>query len=86
MALFGFETDTLLDLTVNMIPLAILGVFIAAFVAAPSWGVDPVFSAMQFGIVGSMFVLLTILTYYAGKAIQGAEAAEEAGAEATPAE
>lgn len=81
MALFGFETDTLLDLTVNMIPLAILGFFIAAFLAVPAWGVDPVFSAMQFGLLGSMFVLLTILTYYAGRAIQGAEAAGEAVSE-----
>lgn len=77
MALLGFEKETWLDLTVNMIPLAILGVFIAAFLLVPAWGVDPVFSGMQFAILGSMFVLLTILTYYAGKAIQGAEAAQE---------
>ena len=81
MALLGFEKETWLDLTVNMIPLAILGFFIAAFLAVPAWGVDPVFSAMQFGILGTMFVSLTILTYYAGKAIEGAEAAEEAAAE-----
>lgn len=75
MALLGFEKETWLDLTVNMIPLAILGIFIVAFLLVPAWGVDPVFSGMQFAILGSMFVLLAILTYYAGKAIQGAEEA-----------
>jgi hypothetical protein len=75
MALLGFEKETWLDLTVNMIPLAIMGFFIVAFLLVPAWGVDPVFSGMQFAILGSMFVLLSILTYYAGKAIQGAEEA-----------
>jgi len=73
MSLFGFEKETLLDLTVNVIPLGILLFFIGAFAVVPAFGVDPVFSTMQFALVGSMFVLLTILTYYTGKAIEGAE-------------
>lgn len=77
MALLGFEKDTWLDLTVNLIPLAILGFFIAAFLAVPAWGVDPVFSGMQFGILGTMFVALAVLTYYAGKAVEGAETVTE---------
>lgn len=83
MALLGFEKDTWLDLTVNLIPLAIMGFFVVAFLIVPSWGVDPVFSGMQFAIIGSMIVSLAILTYYAGKAIEGAEAAEAAAAAET---
>ena len=81
MALLGFEKDTWLDLTVNLIPLAILLVFVATFLLLPEWGVDPVFSGMQFAIIGTMAVTLAILTYYAGKAIENAEAAEETSAE-----
>lgn len=76
MGFLGFDKDTWLDLTVNLIPLAILGFFVVAFLVVPAWGVDPVFSGMQFAIVGSMIVSLAILTYYAGKAIEGAEAPE----------
>ena len=79
MSLLGFEKETLLDLTVNMIPLGIMLFFIAAFAVVPAFGVDPVFSAMQFAIIGTMFGGLALLTYYAGKAIEGAE--ENSGGE-----
>jgi len=77
MSLLGFEKETLLDLTVNMIPLGIMLFFIGAFAVVPAFGVDPVFSAMQFALIGTMFALLAILTYYAGKAVEGAQ--EHAG-------
>jgi len=75
MALFGFEKDTLLDLTVNVIPLGIILFFIAAFAVVNPFGLDPVFSGMQFALMLSMFLLLAVLTYYAGRAIEGAEKA-----------
>jgi len=81
MPLLGFDKDTWLDLTVNIIPLAIIGFFIVAFLVVPSWGVDPVFSGLQFALLVSMFVLLAILTYYAGRAIEGGEGDEETVAE-----
>lgn len=77
MALFGFEKDTLLDLTVNVIPLGIILFFIAAFAVVNPFGLDPVFSGLQFSLMISMFLLLAVLTYYAGKAIEGAEAADD---------
>jgi membrane protein implicated in regulation of membrane protease activity len=77
MALFGFEKDTLLDLTVNVIPLGIILFFIAAFAVVNPFGIDPVFSALQFTLMGSMFLLLAVLTYYAGRAIEGAEEATD---------
>ncbi len=73
-----FDRETWLDLTVNVIPLVILGFFFVLFVVLNPFGFDPVFSAIQLSIVGTMFVGLVALTYYAGKAISAAEAAEPA--------
>jgi membrane protein implicated in regulation of membrane protease activity len=73
MALFGFEKETLLDLTVNVIPLGILLFFIGAFAVVNPFGFDAVFSGLQFSLMVTMFLLLTVLTYYAGKAVEGAE-------------
>jgi len=70
-----FDRDTILDLTVNIIPLGILAFFIVAFVVftPDPLAFDSVFSTLQFSILVTMFVLLAILTYYAGKAVAGAE-------------
>ncbi|MFB6307793.1 MAG: DUF6684 family protein [Haloarculaceae archaeon] len=76
MALLGFEKDTLLDLTVNVIPLAIIVFFVGAFAVLQPFGIDPVFSAMQFAILVTMLVALSILTYYAGKVIERDEKRE----------
>ncbi|PSP94351.1 hypothetical protein BRC91_06065 [Halobacteriales archaeon QS_4_62_28] len=78
MTLLGFEKETWLDLTVNMIPLGIILFFIVAFAIVPAFEGNPVFTVLQFTIMGSMFVGLALLTYYAGKAVQGAEESEEA--------
>ncbi|WP_136716323.1 DUF6684 family protein [Halorientalis salina] len=73
-----FDRDTLLDLTVNAIPLGILLFFIGAFTFANPFGWDGLVSTLQFSIVIITGLLLTILTYYAGKAISEAEAEMEA--------
>lgn len=78
MAAKVFDRETLLDLVVNVIPLAILGFFMVAFVVVNPFGFDAVFSSIQLAIVGVMFVGLAVLTYYAGKAISTAEKAEQA--------
>jgi Flp pilus assembly protein protease CpaA len=78
MTLLGFEKETWLDLTVNMIPLGIILFFIVAFAVVPAFEGNPVFTLMQFTIMGTMFFGLALLTYYAGKAVQGAEEGEEA--------
>jgi uncharacterized membrane protein len=69
----GFDRETMLDLTVNVIPLGILFFFIVAFAVANPFGWDNLISGLQFAIVIVTFVLLVILTYYAGKAVQEAE-------------
>jgi len=78
-----FDRDTLLDLTVNIVPLAILGFFFVVFVALNPWGGGVTLErVLQFVLVGWMLVGLTILTYYAAKAIEteddGHEAADDA--------
>jgi hypothetical protein len=66
-----FDRDTLLDLTVNIVPLAILGFFFVVFVALNPWGGGVTLErVLQFVLVGWMLVGLTILTYYAAKAIE----------------
>jgi hypothetical protein len=68
-----FDRDTLLDLSVNMVPLFIMAFFIVAFAVVTPFGVDPLASSIQFGLVAVPFVLLAILTYFAGRAVAGSE-------------
>ncbi|SDF85607.1 DUF6684 family protein [Halorientalis regularis] len=72
-----FDRETILDLTVNMIPLGILLFFIVAFGLVNPFGWNNVISTIQFGILIAAFVLLAVLTYYSGKAISKAEAEME---------
>jgi hypothetical protein len=68
-----FDRDTLLDLTVNIVPLVIIGFFVVAFALVNPWGVDPLASGIQFALLVAPFVLLAVLTYISGKAIAGDE-------------
>ncbi|MFB6089821.1 MAG: DUF6684 family protein [Halobellus sp.] len=68
-----FDRDTLLDLTVNVVPLFIIAFFVVAFAVFTPFGIDPLASAVQFGLLGIPFVLLAILTYFAGRAVAGTE-------------
>lgn len=68
-----FDRDTLLDLTVNMVPLFIMAFFIIAFAVIAPFGIDPLASSLQFGLLAVPFVLLAILTYFAGRAVAGSE-------------
>jgi hypothetical protein len=68
-----FDRETLLDLTVNAIPLGMILFFVVLFLVISPYQSAPVVTAIQFSILGSMFVALFLLTYYAGKAISTAE-------------
>ena len=69
-----FDKDTILDLTVNIVPLAILGFFLVLFVALNPWGGGITLTrGLQFVLVGWMFVGLAILTYLAAVKIEGDE-------------
>ena len=76
-----FDRETLLDLTVNVIPLAILAIFFVLYLVITPWGLSSVLSTLQLAIIGTMFLGLFVLTYYSGKAISKAEKAAEAEAE-----
>lgn len=73
MQIGSLDEETLLDLTVNVVPLGILLIFFVAFAVASPFGWNAVTSGLQLSIVGSMVVLLTVLSYYAGRAIANAE-------------
>jgi hypothetical protein len=68
-----FDRETVLDLVVNIIPLFIILFFIVAFVLFNPFGIDPLASGIQFGLLVAPFILLAILTYISGKAIAGSE-------------
>lgn len=82
-----FDRETLLDLTVNIIPFAILAFFFVAYIVFTPFGFDSVISSIQLGIIGVSAFGLLVLTYYSGLAVSKAEnemeAAEEAAAEAS---
>jgi len=68
-----FDRETRLDLLVNVIPLFILGFFIVGFLVFAPFGIDPLASSIQFGLIAIPFVLLTVLTYFAAVAVAGSE-------------
>jgi hypothetical protein len=68
-----FDRETLLDLTVNVVPLVIIGFFVVAFALVQPFGVDPFASGLQFLLLLVPFVLLALLTYLAGYAIASTE-------------
>lgn len=76
-----FDRETLLDLTVNAVPLGILIFFVVLFGAFNPFGFNSVISTLQFGIVVISAILLVILTYYSGLAVQNAEHREAAEGE-----
>ncbi|MEF8778659.1 MAG: DUF6684 family protein, partial [Natronomonas sp.] len=68
-----FDRDTLLDLTVNAIPLAILLFFVLLFAVVTPFPGDAVAVVVRLGIVIVTGFALAVLTYYSGKAISKAE-------------
>lgn len=79
--MYEFDEETLLDLTVNAIPLAILLFFVVLFVVLNPFGTDLVATMLQFSIVIVTFLALAVLSYYSGKAIQESEEALESAPE-----
>ena len=68
-----FDRETLLDLTVNGIPLFMILAFIALFAVVAPWGYNLVDTTIQMALMIFHFFALFALTYVAGKAIAGAE-------------
>ncbi|EJN60443.1 DUF6684 family protein [Halogranum rubrum] len=68
-----FDKETMLDLTVNIIPLGIMAFFVVVFAVWDPFGYDPLASAISFGLLLVPLVALAVLTYLSGKAIAGDE-------------
>ncbi|MFB6271176.1 MAG: DUF6684 family protein [Halobacterium sp.] len=69
-----FDKDTLLDLTVNIVPLAIMAFFFVAYLLVNPWGSGLTLErGIQFFLIGWMFVGLSILTYVAATKIETGE-------------
>ncbi|WP_137289740.1 DUF6684 family protein [Natronorubrum halophilum] len=67
----AFDAEITLDLTVNLIPLAIIVFFTALFAVFNPWGFSPLQSTIQFAILLSTSFLLGLVTYLAARAIEG---------------
>lgn len=76
-----FDRETLLDLTVNVIPFGILAIFFIAYLLFNPFGFDSVISGIQLAIIGVSGIGLMILTYYSGAAVSKAERETEAALE-----
>jgi hypothetical protein len=68
-----FEKETWLDISVNIVPLAIIGFFVALFVFASPWAISGLPSAVGFALLVVPFLALAVLTYYAATLIESAE-------------
>ena len=67
-----FDKDTMLDLTVNLVPLGILAFFIVGYLVVNPWGYEnPLVAVISHGLMLFTFVSLAILTYVAAVKIEG---------------
>ncbi|WP_251344045.1 DUF6684 family protein [Haloplanus halophilus] len=73
MATKVFDRETLLDLTVNFIPLFIILFFIVGYAVFNPFDIGTTGRILQYVLLVAPFVLLAILTYLSGKAISLAE-------------
>jgi hypothetical protein len=72
-----FDKETILDLTVNIIPLGIIAFFVVVFAVFDPFGFDFLASSIMYGLLIVPFIALAILTYVSGKAIAGDEKRSE---------
>ncbi|MFW5964717.1 MAG: DUF6684 family protein [Natronomonas sp.] len=72
-----FDRETLLDLSVNVIPLAILAFFVIVYGLLGNYPDDPLVLVVQMSIIIVTGIALTLLTYFSGKAIAGSEEEDE---------
>ena len=72
----SFDRHTLLDLTVNFVPVVIMGLFVALFLVFAPWGRLGLASLIQFGLIVVMAVLLVSVSTKAGLAVSRSEGGE----------
>lgn len=70
MSFLNLTRETWLDLTVNLVPLAILAFLDAMFWLVNPWGWDPLMIVVSHFLTLFPLALLAILTYVSGAVIQ----------------
>ncbi|WP_458206496.1 DUF6684 family protein [Haladaptatus sp. NG-SE-30] len=65
-----FDRETILDLTVNIIPLGIMAFFLVLFIVLSPWTGSLFIDVIGWGLIVVPFVLLALLTYVAAKKIE----------------
>jgi hypothetical protein len=68
-----FDRETMLDLTVNFIPLFIILFFVVGFAVFNPFGYDSMATGIQYALLVAPFVFLAVLTYVSARAIAGDE-------------
>ncbi|WP_128477845.1 DUF6684 family protein [Halorussus pelagicus] len=68
-----FERETWLDISVNIIPLFIIGFFVVLFTVNSPWKIEGLTSVLGFALLVVPFLLLAYLTYIAAALIESAE-------------
>ncbi|MFC4449723.1 MULTISPECIES: DUF6684 family protein [Halorussus] len=68
-----FDRETWLDISVNIIPLCIIGFFVVLFTVASPWAIEGLTSSIGFALLVVPFALLAYLTYFSAKLIEDAE-------------
>jgi uncharacterized membrane protein len=63
------DKETMLDLTVNIIPLGIIVFFFVVFILYDPWGWEPLFTVLALGLLVVHFTALAVLTWLAGRTI-----------------
>jgi hypothetical protein len=76
-----FDRETLLDLTVNIIPLGIIAFFVLVFLFVRPWELDPFVTAISMGLLVVPFVVLALVTFVSGRAVARDEGSASATAE-----
>ncbi|WP_049899003.1 DUF6684 family protein [Halococcus agarilyticus] len=71
-----FDRETLLDLTVNVIPLGIILFFVVLFLVIRPWEQNLVLTVVSMALLVVPFVALALLTYLSGRVIASAEQAD----------
>lgn len=75
-----FDRETLLDLTVNVVPLGIILFFVFVFLIIRPWEPDFFVTLISMALLVVPFVSLAFLTYLSGRTIAKAEQAEASAA------
>lgn len=76
-----FDRETLLDLTVNIVPLGIIVFFILVFLLVSPWELDPFVTAISMGLLVVPFAVLALVTFVSGRAVARDEKSAAAAAE-----